>query len=151
MMHRRTLGIAIAAMTIAAPRAMAQPDAGLAEAIRAYDSAASLSADPALTKTADFNGDGREDVAAVLERGEKSALVIFHRTDGGYRPYALYASLPDGPVQLRVLAPGRHRALGAAGTLETNAPSLELVFPGRSSAMYVWGNGRYQVHGTENY
>ena len=40
---------------------------------------------------------------------------------------------------------------GAAGALETTAPSLELVFTGRSSAMYVWGNGRYQVHGTENY
>jgi hypothetical protein len=151
MMHRRTLGIAIAAITIAAPQAMAQPDTGLVEAIRAYDPAASLSADPALTQVGDFNGDGREDVAAVLEAGGKSALVIFNGTANGYRPYALYASLPQGPVQLRVVPPGRHRVLGAAGTLATAAPSLELVFPGRSSAMYVWGNGRYQVHGTENY
>lgn len=151
MMHSRTLGIAIAAVTIAATRAMAQPDAGFAEAIRAYDPAASLSADPGLTKTADFSGDGREDVAAVLEGGGKSALVIFNRAASGYRPYALYASLPPGPVELRVVPPGRHRVLGGAGALETAAPSLELVFPGRSSAMYVWGNGRYQVHGTENY
>jgi hypothetical protein len=151
MMHGRTLVIAIAAMTLVASRATAQPDAGLAEAIRAFDPALSLSADPALTQTADFNGDGREDVAAILEGGGKSSLVIFHRTAGGYRPYALYASLPAGPARLRVVPAGRHRALGAAGTLETTAPSLELVFPGRSSAMYVWGNGRYQVHGTENY
>ncbi len=151
MSHTRTFGIALAAVAIAAPRLMAQPDAGLAEAIRAYDPAASVSADPALTQTADFNGDGREDVAAVLEAGGKSALVIFNRTANGYRPYALYASLPGGPVQLRLVPPGRHRVLGAAGALETTTPSLELVFPGRSSAMYVWGSGRYQVHGTENY
>ena len=150
-MHRRTLTIAIAAMILVAPPAKAQSDAGLAEAIRAFDPAASMSADPALTQTADFNGDGREDVAAVLEAGGKSALVIFNQTAGGYRPYALYAPLPGGPVHLRVVPPGRHRVLGAAGALETTAPSLELVFPGRSSAMYAWGNGRYQVHGTENY
>ncbi|HET6361333.1 MAG TPA: hypothetical protein VFH11_04685 [Gemmatimonadota bacterium] len=139
------------AVAIATPRAMAQPDVGLAEAIRAYDPAASVAADPGLTQTADFNGDGREDVAAVLEGGGKSALVIFNRTASGYRPYALYASLPAGPVQLRVIPSGRHRVLGAAGALKTTAPSLELVFPGRSSAMYVWAGGRYQVHGTENY
>lgn len=146
-MYRRTFGIAIAAVALAAPRATAQPDAGLAEAIRAYDPAASVGR----TQSADFNGDGREDIAAVLEGGGKSALVIFNRTASGYRPYALYASLPSGTVDLRVVPPGRHRVLGAAGALETTAPSLELVFPGRSSAMYVWGNGRYQVHGTENY
>jgi hypothetical protein len=147
MLYRRTFGIAIAAVAFAAPRATAQPDADLTEAIRAYDPAASVGR----TQSADFNGDGREDVAAVLERSGKSALVIFNRTAGGYRPYALYASLPSGPVELRVVPPGRHRVLGAAGALETTAPSLELVFPGRSSAMYVWGGGRYQVHGTENY
>lgn len=147
MTYARTLGIAITAVAIGAPRAAAQPDAGLAEAIRAYDSAASVGR----TQTADFNGDGREDVAAILEGNGKSALVIFNRTASGYRPYALYASLPSGPVELRVVPPGRHRVLGAAGALETTAPSLELVFTGRSSAMYVWGNGRYQVHGTENY
>ncbi|HJU87154.1 MAG TPA: hypothetical protein VJ788_07295 [Gemmatimonadota bacterium] len=147
MLYRRTFGIAIAAVAIAAPRAAAQPDAELAEAIRAYDPAASVGR----TQSADFNGDGREDVAAVLERNGKSALVIFNRTGSGYRPYALYASLPSVSIELRVVPPGRHRVLGAAGALETTAPSLELVFPGRSSAMYVWGNGRYQVHGTENY
>ena len=151
MLNRRTFGIAVAAVAIAASRATAQPDAGLAEAIRAYDPAATVSADPALTQSADFNGDGREDVAAVLEGGGKSALVIFNRTADGYRPYALYASLPSGPVQLRVVPPGRHSVLGAAGALKTTAPSLELVFPRRSSAMYVWRDGRYQVHGTENY
>lgn len=150
MICRRALGIAIAAVTLTAARAVAQPDPGLAEAVQAYDPAASISGDPS-PQTADFNGDGVEDVAAVLVGGGKSALVIFNRTANGYRPYALYTSLPGGPVQLRVVPPGRHRVLGAVGALETTAPSLELVFPGRSSAMYVWGRGRYQVHGTESY
>jgi hypothetical protein len=150
MASRRALGFAIAAVTLTAARALAQPDAGLAEAVRAYDPAASVSDDPS-PQTADFNGDGSDDVAAVLVGGARSALVIFNRTADGYRPYALYASLPGGPVQLRVVPPGRHRVLGAVGALETTAPSLELVFPGRSSAMYVWERGRYQVHGTESY
>lgn len=151
MFRPRALGIATVAVALTAARAPAQPDAGLADAVRAFDPAASISADPELTKSADFNGDGRQDVAAVLEGGGKSALVIFNGTTSGFRPYALYATLPGGPVELHVIPPGRHRVLGAKGTLETTAPSLELVFPGRSSAMYVWGNGRYQVHGTENY
>ena len=150
MVRRRAFGIAIAAVALTATRALAQPDAGLVEAVQSFDPAASISDDPA-PQTADFNGDGRDDVATVLEGNGKSALVIFNRTASGYRPYALYATLPGGPVQLRVVPPGRHRVLGAAGALKTTAPSLELVFPGRSSAMYVWGNGRYQVHGTENY
>lgn len=151
MIRRRVLGIAIAAVAVTAARALAQPDAGLAEAVAAYDPAASISSDPA-PLTADFNGDGREDVAAVLTgNGGKSALVIFNRTASGFRPYALYASLPAGPVRLQVVPPGRHRVLGATGALQTATASLELVFPGRSSAMYVWGGGRYQVHGTENY
>jgi hypothetical protein len=29
--------------------------------------------------------------------------------------------------------------------------AVELIFPGRSSAMYVWENGRYQVYGTESF
>lgn len=150
MVRRRALGIAIAAMTLSATHALAQPDPGLAGAVQAYDPSASVAQDPA-PQTADFNGDGRDDVAAVLESGGKTALVIFHRTAQGYRPYALYASLPGGPVRLRVVPPGRHRVLGASGVLETTTPALELVFPGRSSAMYVWAEGRYQVHGTENY
>ena len=150
MIHRRAFGIAIAAVALTAARALAQPDAGLAEAVQSFDPAASISDDPA-PQIADFNGDGRDDVAAVLEGNGKSALVIFNRTASGYRPYALYATLPGGPVQLRVVPPGRHRVLGGVGALETTAPALELVFSGRSSAMYVWGNGRYQVHGTENY
>lgn len=150
MVRRRALGIAIFAVALTATHALAQPDPGLAEAVEAFDPALSISDDTS-PQTADFNGDGREDVAAVLEGGGKSALVIFNRTANGYRPYALYASLPGGTIQLRVVPPGRHRVLGALGSLQTSAPSLELVFPGRSSAMYVWGNGRYQVHGTENY
>lgn len=145
-------GSALAILALTSATAPAQePDAALAEAIRSYDPGASLSSDPALVHAADFNGDGHQDVAAVLEGGGKSALVIFHRTPSGYRAYALYAALPAGRLQLRVVPPGRHRTLGSQGTVEITSPALELVFPGRSSAMYAWGEGRYQVHGTENY
>ena len=152
MMSRRTLGIALALLAPTGRDALAQePDDALAEAIRSFAPAASLSSDPALMHTADFNGDGRPDVAAVVEGGERSALVIFHATPSGYRVYALYASLPPGPLQLKVVPPGRHRVLGAAGTVQVASPALELVFPGKSSAMYAWRDGRYQVYGTENY
>lgn len=150
MTSRRTLGIALALLALSVPSALAQ-DAALTEAIRSYDPAAALPSDPALLHRADFSGDGRQDVAAVLEGGERPALVIFHRTSSGYRPYALYAALPPGPLQLRIVPPGRHRVLGPEGAVEISAPALELAFPGRSSAMYVWGEGRYQVYGTENY
>lgn len=152
MNSRRIIGIAIALLALTGPSALAQePDAALSEAIRSYNPEASLSSDPALRHAADFNGDGRQDIAAVLEGGGKSALVIFNRTPSGYRAYALYASLPSGPLQLRMVSPGRHRILGPVGTVEIASPALELVFPGRSSAMYAWGGGRYQVYGTENY
>ena len=152
MMSLRTFGIALAVLVLTGSSALAQePDAALAEAIRSYDPGATLSSDPALAHAADFNGDERQDVAVVLEGGGKAALVIFNRTPSGYRPYALYASLPPGPLQLRVVPPGRHRILGSAGTVEVSSPALELVFPGRASAMYAWGDGRYQVYGTESY
>lgn len=152
MISQRIFGIALALLALASPSALAQePDAALAEAIRSFDPGATLSLDPALVHAADFNGDGRQDVAAVLEGGGKSALVIFNRTPSGYRAYALYAALPQGPLRLRVVPPGRHRILGPEGTVEVPSPALELVFPGRASAMYAWGEGRYQVYGTENY
>ncbi|HYO46611.1 MAG TPA: hypothetical protein VEY33_07985 [Gemmatimonadota bacterium] len=152
MISQRIFGIALALLALASPSAPAQePDAALAEAIRSFDPGATLSLDPALVHAADFNGDGRQDVAAVLEGGGKSALVIFNRTPSGYRAYVLYAALPQGPLQLRVVPPGRHRILGPEGTVEVASPALELVFPGRASAMYAWGEGRYLVYGTENY
>ena len=123
----------------------------LQDAVQAYDSRMSLTSDPELLKTADFNGDGRPDVAAVLEGGGRSALVIFNRTASGYAPHALYASLPSAGFRLRVVPAGRYRTLDAGGMVEIGAAAVELVFPGRSSAMYVWAGDRNQVHPTENY
>ena len=91
-----------------------------------------------------------EDVAAVIEDGDKSALVIFNSSQSGYRAYPLYARLPAGPWRLDVVPPGRHRILGAKGAIDLASPAIELVFPGRSSAMYVWEGNRYQVYGTES-
>jgi hypothetical protein len=150
-MTLRTFGIALVLLAVTARGAAAQPDAALADAVRSYDPAAALSTNPALVHTQDFNGDGQPDVAAVLESEAKSALVIFHRTPSGFRAFSLYASLPPGPMELRVVPPGRHRVLSPQGTVVLSAPAVELVFPGKSSAMYVWGSNRYQVFPTENY
>jgi hypothetical protein len=150
-MTLRTFGIALVLLAVTARGGAAQPDAALADAVRSYDPAAALSTNPALVHTEDFNGDGRPDVAAVLESEAKSALVIFHRTPSGFRSFSLYASLPPGPMELRVVPPGRHRVLSPQGTVVISAPAVELVFPGKSSAMYVWGSNRYQVFPTENY
>ena len=147
----RTLGIALVLLSGSANYAAGQPDPALTDAVQAYDPAAAVSTDPALVHIEDFNGDGRPDVAAVLESEAKAALVIFHRTPSGYRAFSLYASLPPGPLELRVVPPGRHRVLGPQGTINVSAPALELIFPGKSSAMYVWGANRYQVYPTENY
>jgi hypothetical protein len=150
-MTLRTFGIALVLLAVTARGATAQPDAALTDAIRSYDPAATLSTNPALVHTEDFNGDGRPDVAAVLESGGKSALVIFNRTASGYRAFSLYASLPPGAMELRVVPPGRHRVLSPQGTVVISVPALELAFPGRSSAMYAWVSSRYQVFPTENY
>ena len=151
MTFPRTLGTAFLLLAVTGAGAAAQPDAVLTEAIRSYDPAVALSADPALVHTGDFNGDGRPDVAAVLESERKSALVIFNRTASGYRAFSLYAALPPGPLQLRIVPPGRHRVQGPQGTVDISSPALELVFPGKSSAMYAWRASRYQVFPTENY
>lgn len=150
MVSRISLLIALLSLVGSSARAQV-PDARLSDAVRAYDSRMSLSSDPALVQTADFTGDGRADVAAVLEGGGKSAFVIFNRTPSGFEPHALYASLPQADYRLRVVAPGRYRVVGGQGTVEITASAAELVFPGRSSAMYVWRENRYQVYGTENY
>ena len=152
MIHRNHLPITLAFLALAGSSAAAQvADAELGDAVRSYDARLSLTNDPALIHVADFDGDGRADVAAVLEGGGKSALVIFSRTGSGYAPHALYASLPRAEYRLRVVPPGRYRVVGGQGTVEITASALELVFPGRSSAMYVWAGSRYQVYGTENY
>ena len=147
--HLPTLALALLAMQPSLT--YAQDDPVLAEAIRGYAAGMSLSSDPANHYVADFTGDGRPDVAAVLDSDGRSALVIFNQTARGYQAYPLYANLPAGPWQLRVVEPGRHRILGREGTLELASPAIELVFPGRSSAIYAWRGNRYQVFGTENY
>ena len=151
MNSRQTLGFALGLLALWPTRAPAQDDPALAEAVRAYASGMSLAADPERVHAADFTGDGLPDVAAVLEGGGRSALVIFNRTARGYQPHPLYANLPAGPWTIRTVAPGRHRVLGTEGTVELTSPAIELIFPGRSSAIYAWRGNRYQVFGTENY
>lgn len=152
MISRHALGIALGLLAMTATRTSGQnAEAALAEAIRSYNPGMSLSSDPGLVHAADFTGDGSPDLAAVLEGTGKSALVIFNQTRSGYQTHALYASLPAGPWKLRVVPPGRHRILGSKGSVEIGSSAVELIFPGRSSAMYVWHGDRYQVLGTENY
>lgn len=138
-----------AAVLAAAGPAYAQ-DSAINQALSSVDP--SLAYDPNAARVGDFNGDGLEDVAAIVAGPEKRALVVFHPTpNGGYVAYPLYATLPPGDVDLRLVPPGRHRVLSPQGVVEHATPALELIFPGRSSALYVWRNGRYQVFATENY
>lgn len=141
--------LVVGLLVVAAPHARAQ-DSALIAAARSVD--ASLGYDPGRTRVADFNGDGLADVAAILVGPRRQALVVFHATpQGGYAPYPLYATLPEGEVELRLVPAGRHRVLGLEGVVEHAIPAIELAFPGRSSALYVWRDGGYQVFGTENH
>lgn len=138
-------------MTLAWVGAAPAQDRGLSEAVSRYDPALRLPDQPDLVQRADFDGDGREDVAAILTDEGRSALVVFHDRPRGWQAFPLYADLPAGPALLVVLPAGRYRVLGPQGAVETSAPALELVFPGKASAMYVWKSDRYQVYPTESY
>ena len=67
-----------------------------------------------LSVRGDFNGDGREDVAAVVRAPDRSALVVFHSTGDGYDLMPLYTRLPSGDVQLRLVPAGRRSVVGNA-------------------------------------
>jgi hypothetical protein len=151
MKLRRTLGL-VAGLAVAIVLPVRAQDPALQEAVRAFDPSAAFVFESNRARVADFNGDGLADVSAILVAPERRALVVFNaRRDGGYSAYPLYAVLPSGPVELRLVPPGRHRVLGPEGVIELARPALELAFPGRSSALYAWRDGRYQVFGTENY
>jgi hypothetical protein len=141
--------VALAALAFAGP-AHAQESA-FQSAMRAFGPDMTLAEGENLSIRADFNGDGREDVAAVVRGPDRSALVVFHATGDDYEMMPLYTRLPSGDVQLRVVPSGRRSVVGKAGGVQLKNAAVELIFPGRSSAMYVWENGRYQVYGTESF
>lgn len=140
---------ALAALAFAAP-ASAQ-EAALQSAMRAFGPDVSIAEGENLSVHADFNGDGKGDVAAVVRSPDRTALVVFHSTNGGYDMVPLHTRLPAGEVELRIVPAGRRSVVGNAGSVQLENPAVELVFPGRSSAMYVWEGGRYQVYGTESF
>ncbi|HKY60477.1 MAG TPA: hypothetical protein VJP59_05640 [Gemmatimonadota bacterium] len=141
--------VGLAALILAAPAA-AQENA-LQSAVRAFGPDMTIPEGDDLSVRADFNGDGREDVAAVVRGPDRSALVVFHSTGDGYEMRPLYTRLPSGDVHLRAVPSGRHPVVGKAGGVQLKNAAVELIFPGRSSAMYVWEGGRYQVYGTESF
>ncbi|MGH7557576.1 MAG: hypothetical protein ACREMD_07330 [Gemmatimonadota bacterium] len=146
----RTLGVAALAIAAAADPVRAQESA-LQGAIRSFGPDMSLPDEQALVIREDFNGDGRQDVAAVVKGPDRSALVVFHGTPQGYEMHPLYTRLPKGDIQLRVVPSGRQSVVGNAGAVQLVHPAIELIFPGRSSAMYAWEKDRYQVYGTESF
>jgi hypothetical protein len=151
MKTRRTLGL-LAVLAVAIVPPVRAQDPALQEAVRAFDPSAAFVFESDRARVADFNGDGLADVSAILVAPERRALVVFNaRRDGGYSAYPLFAVLPPGPVELRLVPPGRHPVLGPEGMIELAMPALELAFPGRSSALYAWRDGHYQIFGTENY
>ena len=129
------------------PLAHAQEEA-LDQAVQEFDPGMSLGASRVI---GDFDGDGRPDVATILMGSGRRMLVVFHRKERGFVAHPLYANLPEGDVELRLVPPGNRRVLGAPGMVELQSPGLELSFPGRSSALYAWRGGRYQSFGTENH
>lgn len=145
----RTIAGTLALAALVAPPAAGQ-EVDPSDAVASYDPAF-RPAGPDLTLTADLDGDGRTDVAAIVTDGSRRALVVFHRRSHGWLPIPLYAPLPAGPVEVRILPPGRHRVLGPEGAVRVEGPSIELVFPGRSSAIYVWRGDRYVAFPTERY
>ena len=147
---RHAVGIAALLTLALAGPARAQENA-LQSAVRAFGPDMVLPEGENLSVRADFNGDGREDVAAVLRGPDRSALVVFHSARDGYDMMPLYTRLPSGDVQLRLVPAGRRSVVGNAAGVRLENPAVELIFPGRSSAMYVWEGGRYQVYGTESF
>ena len=141
--------VALAALAFAAP--VRAQDGALQSAMRAFGPDMTIPEGENLSVRADFNGDGREDVAAVVRGPDRSALVVFHSTGDGYEMMPLYTRLPSGDVQLRLVPSGRRSVVGKAGGVQLKNAAVELIFPGRSSAMYVWEGGRYQVYGTESF
>lgn len=141
--------VTVALVGLATTAANAQ-DPALQRAVRSYDPALAWSTDVSPVR-GDFNGDGTNDVAAVLQGADRRSLVVFHGGDDGYTPFPLYTRLPRGEVCLRRIDPGRYRVLGPQGAIELRHESVELVFPGRSSAIYAWSHGRYDTYGTERY
>ncbi|MFN2383069.1 MAG: hypothetical protein ABR559_02270 [Gemmatimonadota bacterium] len=154
---RRSPYAVLVAATLAATPALAQEfvvmgdRSALERAASALDPGLRLPDNAALLQAADFTGDGELDVGAILHAGSRSALVVFHATPTGYHAHPLYTTLPPGEVAIRVVAPGRHRVLGPEGTIELTSPALELIFSGRTSALYVWSGDRYAVYPTESY
>ncbi len=140
------LAAGIAAGFVSPARAQESP---LDRAVRDFDPAFTL--DPARTWRADFDGDGREDVAAILQGPGRRALVVFRARERGYTAQPLYASLPDGEVELRLVDPGSRRVVGPQGVVQLDTPGLELSFPGKSSALYVWRGERFHSFATENH
>ncbi len=125
--------------------------AGLQAALRDFDPDARLTDEANLVQRADFDGDGREDVAAVVASGSRRALVAFNATGSGYQAHPLFTGLPPGDTTLRLLPPGKYRILGPQPTVQTDVTAIELIFPGKSSAMYVWRGERYRVFATESF
>lgn len=147
----RTSSVAAALLVAASAPASAQVDAGLRAAVREFDPGLRVPDEPDRVHVADFDGDGLRDIATILIENGRSALVVFHAADGGYVAHPLFTNLPAGEVRLRVVPPGSHAVVGPQGAVRLDAPAIELVFPGRSSALYAWRGGRYQVFGTESY
>lgn len=139
---------AVVALLLAAVPALGQ-EAELARALSEHD--ASLRPVEGLVVRADFDRDGDQDAAAVVTDGRRRSFLVLESDEGRWRVHLLYARLPDTAIRLRLAPPGSHPVLGAQGTVELEAPGVELVFPGRSSALYAYRAGKWRVFGTENY
>lgn len=150
MGHPSHAALASLAILVAHAAPALGQDARLDRALRKFDADLAIVTEPGLVVRGDFNADSREDVAAIVHGPERSSFVIFHASADGYQINPLYTNLPDG-AELRLVEPGRHKVIGPQRSVSLDSPAVELIFPGRSSAMYVWRRYRYQVYGTERF
>lgn len=149
-MLARFLLVAAAAAWTTSPLA-AQVDPGVQSALHDLAPAFRVREGPDALRTGDFDGDGTTDVVAIVTDGRQEALAIFHTGSDGVQAHLVNARLPAGAVKLRVVPPGRHRVLDARGSVILRTEAVELVLPGRWSAIYAWEGGRYRAFPTESY
>jgi len=148
--HADPLLLAALIFATTAGPSLAQQQTDLARAVREFDPSLRWSGNEPAVR-GDFNGDGAADVATVLEGESRRSLVVFHGSEEGYVAYPLFARLPSRELTLSRVEPGRYAVLGPEGAVDLRNPAVELVFPGRSSVLYVWEGGRYRTHATERY
>ena len=100
--------------------------------------------------TADFNGDGVADYAALLRFPKKAGfgewLVVFIGASGGsfqLRLLEKYDGFRDD-VYITIEPPGQVSASGSLRIVNLRAPAIARIHPERPPTIFYWEKGRFQ-------